>query len=297
MKVEVKKIDKIKRTLKIDIIGDEFLQERDKFYLEAGKDLKVPGFRPGKIPLDVLIKHHDEFLKSEFLKNKIPYFYSQALDQEKLEPVNHPNIYDVDLSQDHLSFFADFEIKPDMELNDKDYKDITIDDKNIQVEEIEIEKYITGYKEEIKKYVSLDLDDKALANWAGYPTIAGLREAIKAQIFMDKLNNRRQVIVDTVTKHLIDNIKVEPPVSVVERQHKYLVEREMYNLKMRGIAQEDIEKYKKDIEDKLQNVASNRVKLAYILDAIAKKENIKGNDEELPEIVLGYILSKCKYIV
>jgi FKBP-type peptidyl-prolyl cis-trans isomerase (trigger factor) len=84
------------------------------------------------------------------------------------------------------------------------------------------------------------------------------------------------------------------PKADVERHHKELLEREIYNLQLRGISDADIEKYKKDLEEKLKPVAGDEVKLFYILEAIARRENIKV-ENNLVDAVLGFILSTARY--
>ena len=60
------------------------------------------------------------------------------------------------------------------------------------------------------------------------------------------------------------------------------------------IPEEDIEKYKKDVHEKLKPVAEDNVRLFYILEAIARKEGISVENNSL-DIVLGYILSQAVY--
>jgi len=67
MKVEVKKVDKLKRQIKVEVQGEDFLKAKKETYKELGKNIKVPGFRPGTVPLDVLERQHGEALKDEFL--------------------------------------------------------------------------------------------------------------------------------------------------------------------------------------------------------------------------------------
>ena len=81
---------------------------------------------------------------------------------------------------------------------------------------------------------------------------------------------------------------------MVENHHKELVEREIHNLRMRGVSDTDVEKYKKEVEDKLKSAAEDEVKLFYILEAIAKKEGMKV-DRSVAEVVFGFILSHAQY--
>lgn len=294
MKVEVKKIDKIKRTIKVEVNGEDFLKERDETYLEIGKNIKVSGFRQGNAPLEVLEKNHSKILKEEFLKRMLPVYYEKALEESQLRPAGLPRIYDVELSQDTLHFSAEFDIRPEIELKDSDYKNIKIKEMKIEVKEDEIEKIITNLKEGIKKTLGKDLADDELCKWAGYSDTSKFHEAIKAEIHIEKLRERRKKIDSQISQHLLKNIEIDLPKSEVERYQKELVNREIHNLRVRSVPDEDIEKYRKDIEDKLKPLAEDEIKLFYILEAIAKKENIK-TENNMGEVVLGLLLSMAKY--
>ncbi|NQT28409.1 MAG: trigger factor family protein, partial [Candidatus Omnitrophica bacterium] len=154
MRVEVKKLDKLKRTITVEVEGEEFLKEKNEIYGNKSKDLKVPGFRPGSAPLNVLERHHSKFLKEELLKESLPNFYRKALEDKKILPAGMPHVYDIKLTSDALSFSADFETRPEVKAEESSYKGIKIKDKNSEVKEIEIEKILTNLKEGIKKAIN-----------------------------------------------------------------------------------------------------------------------------------------------
>ena len=294
MKVEIKKSDKLKKTIQINISGEAFVEDKKAAFKEAGKNLKVPGFRPGKVPADVLEKHHGKALKEEFLRNSLPKYYQQAVDKEKLEPVSLPDVYDVQITDDSLTFKADVEVKPEIKIEDKNYKGIKIKSKVNQVKPAEIEKVVTNIQDGIEKVAGKKLPDDELAKWSGYADPAAMKEAIKAELTVEKLRARRREVEGEVTQSLLKGLKVDLPQKVVDNHHKELVEREIYNLRMRGVPDADVEKYKKEVEDKLKPQAADEVKLFYILEAIAKKEGIKI-DQRMSEVVFGFILSHAQY--
>jgi trigger factor len=294
MKVEVKKVDKLKRTIKVEISDDAFIAERKSTYEEIGKSLKIPGFRPGSAPLEILEKHHLKTLKEEFLHRMLPIYYEKALTDNKIIPSGMPRIYDVELSGDSLVFSAEIEVKPEIELKDSDYKGIKVKEKKVEVSAEEIEKVLTNLKEGIKKVMNKELGDDELCKWAGYPTVASFKEAINTEMLSEKLRERRRSLDSQISKHLLQGITVALPQNEVEHYHKELVNREIHNLRLRNVPDEDIEKYKKDIEEKLKPLAEDEVKLFYILEAIANKENIK-TDNNLGEIILGFLLSLAEY--
>ncbi|MCF7908681.1 MAG: hypothetical protein K9L86_07430 [Candidatus Omnitrophica bacterium] len=294
MKVEVKKIDKLKRKLEIKVSGEEFLKEKKEAYQPHLKSLKVPGFRPGAAPIDIIEKHHGALLRDELLKRVLPIFYGQALKQESISPAGYPEISDVELTKDALSFSAELEARPEIEVTEANYKGIKIKDKKIEIKAQDIEKVITNLQDGVKKVIQKSLDDEELSRWASYPDSSFLREAIKGQLFVEKLRERKQKVEQQIRTHLLKAVKIDIPKSEVEYYHKQLLDREIYNLQRQGIPEKDIDKYKDDLKEKLLPMAEEEIKLTYVLEAVAKKENIK-TEANLIEVVFGFILSQAKY--
>jgi len=296
MRTEIKKINGLKRLLRVEVNEPTLIKDKESLYRELSKDLKVPGFRPGNAPIEVLEKYHKKVLQEEFLKRSIPSYYSKALEDNELEAVSIPRIYNVEFSSKRLVFDAEFEVKPDFELKDEDYKDLRVKLKNVVVEAIEIEKFITQLKEDIKKITAKDYPDEEIARWAGWPDVEALKEAIRAEIFIDKLRAKRATLENYVLEELLKRVKIEVPNSLKEEQHKKLIQQEIYNLRARGVGEEDIKKHQDDIKDKLKPLAEKQVKLYYILEAIAKKESLKTDPGNMFGAVIGYILSCAQYI-
>ncbi|MFA5007850.1 MAG: trigger factor [Candidatus Omnitrophota bacterium] len=294
MKVEVKKVDKLKRIINVELSGEDFINEKKEAYKEIGKNIKVSGFRQGNAPLEILEKHHSKALKEEFLRKMLPIYYERALGEAKLHPAGLPRIYDVNLSETNLVFSAEFDTRPEIELKEDDYKGIKIKEKKIEVKDEEIEKVIVNLKEGVKKILNKDLTDEELCKWAGYPDMADFKDAIRVEVSVEKLRERRRRIDSQISQHLLKSIDVTLPQNEVEHYHKELVNREMQNLRVRNVPEEDIEKYKKDIEEKLKPLAQDEIKLYYILEAIANKESLKA-ENNLGEVVLGFLLSIAKY--
>jgi len=294
MKVDIEKLDKLKRKIKVEVGGDYFLKERGQFYHQSAKKLKIPGFRPGTAPLEILEKHHGKFLKEEFLKKMLPIFYQKALEENEILPAVSPQISGIEVDNQRLIFLAELEVKPEVEVKDSFYKGIKIKDKKVEAEEIEIEKALTHLKEQIKKMTDQDLDDLNLAKWSSYRDIEGLKGALRIQLVGEKMRERRRAMENQVRSHLLKSFNVDLPSGEVERYHKELVEREIYNLRRKGVSDEDIEKYRNEVEKKLKPVASDEVKIFYILEAIAKHEKIKIG-ENLGDVIFGLILSKAQY--
>lgn len=292
MKVKFKKLDKLRKIVEIDVQGEELLNKRKEVYEKVGKNLKVPGFRKGKAPWELLEKHYGELLKEEFLKEALGEFYQKALKQENQDAVSLIKIYDVVLDKDSLRFSAEFEVAPHIDISDKDYKGIKLKYRRLEVKDEEIDKFITSHTEELKKITKKD--DIQLYKWAGYSTEEELREAIRTELMYTTLGEIRQELERQVIDILLNRIKIDIPSTQVENQRERLFNREKHNLRMRGVSEDDIKKYEDDLKEKLTREAENNVKLVYILKAILKKEGIEDSTNLL-DVGLGVVLNYAEF--
>jgi FKBP-type peptidyl-prolyl cis-trans isomerase (trigger factor) len=296
MKVEVTKIDKLKRLLKIIVGGEKFAKAKGEFYAKAAKDIKVTGFRKGAAPVELVEKNHGKALKEEFANHHVSQYYNEALKEVGITPAGMPKIDDVEISDSELKFSAQVEIRPELDVNKDDYIGIEIKEKFPTVEDKDIDKVVENILEGLKKVSDKEVNPTTAANWSGHGSEAGLRDSIRAEIMMEKLRDRRRRIDESIAQHLLKTIVVDVPQAEVENYHQELVHRQIHQLEERGVPREDIEKYRKELEEKTAKRAVDEVKLFYILKAIATKENIKLEEgANMGEIVLGYVLSVAKY--
>ncbi len=294
MQVDIKKIDKLKHKLKIELNGKEFNDEKKEFYTKASKQLKVPGFRPGKAPFDLIEKHHKKALQDSFIKEKLPTLYQAAVEKSSISPVGLPKVSDVKMTSEALSFTAEIEVQPEIKVDESSYKGMKIKTKETKPSKKQVDEAIKKFKDEIKKITDQKMDEEKLARWASYPNMNSFREAVSVQIELENLQERKRFIEKQIRDNLLNLLKPEVPQSDIERYQAQLVNQQIQQLKQQGIKQEEIDKYKDNFTQKLKPVAETEVKFFYILAAIAKKEKIK-EDQQMANAVIGLILSEANF--
>ncbi len=136
MKVEVKKVDALKREMKFEIPREKVTEAMDAVYNEIGKHAKVKGFRPGKVPRHILVNSHGQLAKDETIKKIIPQAYHDGVSQHQLNPIDLPEITDVNLKDGVLTFTATLDIRPEVEISK--YKGINVERKKSEVTEEEV---------------------------------------------------------------------------------------------------------------------------------------------------------------
>lgn len=144
MKVAVKKVDGVKRELKFEIPKERVAQKFDEVYKELGKIIKVKGFRPGKVPRHILESQHSGKAKDEVFRKLVPEVYHEGIMQENLQPLDMPEIADVDFRDGKITFTAMLDIKPEVVI--ESYKGIKIKRKSSEVAAEEIDKTLEYFK-------------------------------------------------------------------------------------------------------------------------------------------------------
>ena len=117
MKIKVKKENDYTRELEIDIPWKDLESDFDDTIKKFGKQVKMPGFRSGKIPRDRLLSQFQPNIEAEFMDANFQKYYLMAIQQEGLIPVNKAEIKDVQFRMNEpFTFSATFEIEPELSL-------------------------------------------------------------------------------------------------------------------------------------------------------------------------------------
>ena len=117
MKIDVKNINDYTKEVKLDIPWSTLEPDFNTALKNFSKKVKLPGFRPGKIPRDRLMQQFQPNIEAQFMDDNIHKYYLTALQEQKIVPVNQAEIRDVDFQMgEHFSFSAKFEVEPDFKL-------------------------------------------------------------------------------------------------------------------------------------------------------------------------------------
>ena len=117
MKIKIKKENEYTRELEIDIPWTELESDFHDTIKKFSKQVKMPGFRSGKIPRDRLLSQFQPNIEAEFMDANFQKYYLMAIQQERLIPVNKAEIKDVQFRMnEHFTFSATFEIEPELSL-------------------------------------------------------------------------------------------------------------------------------------------------------------------------------------
>jgi trigger factor len=138
MKVSVEEISLIKKKVSVEIPEDQVTKEVNSFYGDLKKKARIKGFRPGKVPRNILERHFKDYVKAEVMQKLIQDTYPAALTEVGLHPVSNPMIDPVDLECGKLfQYSATIEVKPDIKL--EGYVGLSIEGKKEETKDEEVE--------------------------------------------------------------------------------------------------------------------------------------------------------------
>jgi trigger factor len=120
MKVEIENLGEVKRKLMIEVPSAEVNQEVDRAYLKLGKNAKVKGFRPGKVPRSILELYYRKQVEQEVSDSLVRRSLGEALKEKALEPVslNWPEILPQLVVGEDYRFSVELEVPPEFEVTD-----------------------------------------------------------------------------------------------------------------------------------------------------------------------------------
>jgi trigger factor len=138
MKANVEEISSIKKKLSIEIPLDQVTKEVDSFYGELRKKARIKGFRPGKVPRNILERNFKDYVKAEVIQKLIQDTYPTALSEKNLHPVSPPVIDPGELENGKsFQYTAIIEIKPEIKI--EGYLGLKIEGKKEGVKDEEVE--------------------------------------------------------------------------------------------------------------------------------------------------------------
>ena len=154
MKCEVEEIDACNRRLKIEIPLGDYQSKIKAYYQKLGREVKVPGFRPGKVPTAIMEKRFGPEVKQEVLTQIVSDSINQGIKDNKLHPMGDPSIVEINAEEGtDISVTANVEVLPPITV--ADYKDLEVHLKIPKVTDEDVDKMIETYRQQKAKTVQV----------------------------------------------------------------------------------------------------------------------------------------------
>ncbi|MCB2205522.1 trigger factor [bacterium] len=157
MEVLINSKNDVSHEMEIIVPYEELLPHFDKAYREEGKNIVIPGFRRGRVPLQIIKKRFGEAIEYQVIEKLSNDFFREAVEERDLKPVGQPVLKDMDYQKgEKLTVKVAYETEPDVVA--KDYKGLQLEQLKHEVTDEEVEDEIEGI---LKSRRNLEAVEKA----------------------------------------------------------------------------------------------------------------------------------------
>lgn len=138
MKSTVEQLSPTRVRINVEVPFEELKPNFDRAYKKLAKQVRIPGFRPGKAPARVLENRLGRgVVLDEVVNEAIPAKYSEAVSSEDVKPLSRPEIEVTQLEDGvSLAFTAEVDIRPEITLPDAEDISVEVDTAEISEEEV-----------------------------------------------------------------------------------------------------------------------------------------------------------------
>jgi len=119
MTVTVETLEKLERKITLSLPVSTIQTEVDARLKKLARSVKMDGFRPGKVPMNVVAQRYGYSVQYEVLNDKVGEAFAQAANEAKVRVAGQPRISEKEgAPEGQLTFDAIFEVYPDVKLGD-----------------------------------------------------------------------------------------------------------------------------------------------------------------------------------
>lgn len=156
MKTDVETLDPTRVRLTVEVPFDELKGSLDAAYRELGRQVRIPGFRPGKVPARIIDARIGRgAVLEQAINEALPRLYAEAVEEAGALVIGQPEIDITNIDDGTLlTFTADVDVKPDFELPAHAGIEVTVD--AIAVTDESVEEQIEALRERFATSIEVE---------------------------------------------------------------------------------------------------------------------------------------------
>jgi trigger factor len=139
VKTDVEELSPTRVRLSVEVPFDELKPSLDKAYREVGRQVRIPGFRPGRVPPPVIDRRVGrDVVLTQAVNDAIPELYTKAVTDSDVVALGQPEVEITNLDDGkELTFTAEVDIRPRFELPDLSELAVEVDGTLVTPDEVE----------------------------------------------------------------------------------------------------------------------------------------------------------------
>lgn len=169
MQVSVETTQGLERRLTISVPAEQIEKTVNEALKSEAKRARLPGFRPGKVPVSVINKRYGKAIRQDITGEVMQRNFVEAIVAEKLNPAGAPTFIPGESDTDNFQFVATFEIYPEVELKGLDA--IVVEQPTAEVTDTDVDAMIETLRKQHATFEAVEREaadgDKAMINFVG----------------------------------------------------------------------------------------------------------------------------------
>ena len=148
----VETLQGLERRVSMKLPTDDIERQVDERLKKLARNIRMPGFRPGKVPMKLVSQTYGPQVRSEVLTDAVQKAFNDAVKEANLKVAGYPRIEKKDGADDKaLEFSAIFEVYPEIKVGD--LADATIERPQVTVDDAAVDKTIEILRKQRTKFV------------------------------------------------------------------------------------------------------------------------------------------------
>ena len=268
---------------------------RKKVLKQMNEKAAIPGFRSGRIPEEVLIRHVGEpRVMEEVAEAALAEAFAAIVKDRELDPIGRPEATLTKLAPGNpIAFKLKLALFPRFEL--PDYKALAAAAlhehplKPAEVSDAEVEETLKHFRlpPEAGSPAGGEppLTDETVKKFGDFASVADFKEKLRGQLLQDKERRAREERRGALAEKIITATPIPLPAIIVQSEIEKMFAQFRGDIERMGMQLpgylEKIKKTEDDLRNEWRPNAEKRAKLQFILRAIAKQENITALEADL----------------
>ena len=160
MAVTVETLEKLERKITLTLPVDVIAKEVDTRLKRLARQVKIDGFRPGKVPMNIVAQRYGYSTHYEVMNDKVGEAFAAATSEAKLRVAGQPAITEKEgAPEGQMSFDAVFEVYPEVKLGD--LTSVEVEKASAEVTDAAIDKTIEILRKQRRTFAQRGLDGAA----------------------------------------------------------------------------------------------------------------------------------------
>jgi trigger factor len=157
MKVSVVDLSPSRKKLQIEVPAQQVQAELEKRYKELAKTARIKGFRPGKVPRNVLKNYYGKAIESDVSNHFVSETYSEALRESHLEPLAQAEVDEITFDDSGaLAYSATVDVAPPFTV--EGYQGLAAERRQVRIADQQVDKELETLRDRHSELRSVDVE-------------------------------------------------------------------------------------------------------------------------------------------